>query len=535
MAVPVDLQQLVGKRELQRSLNTKDIRTASVRKLAVLAEWHEHFDRLRRRRDMTEADFAVATWENYVETIHRDELERSRPPLIDAEAGELTSASREIRQIYLKTLSAHLSKGETVLVQWAADAFIERNQLLVERGSQQYRMLCLRLMRAQVEAMQRADERDAGDWAGMPRDPIVVRPASTAEVAKPGEQIGELFEVYAKENPKAISQATLAQARRDVGTFIALKGSDFPVSGIEKKVVREWKALLQRYPIKATECAIFKGMSFQEIIEANERLEQPKPLISPKTVNRYMAGFGAFCNWLAAHDYIAANPFIEMYLRVDKTKSNAGVFSSEQLHTLFASPLFTGCRDDRKWHVAGSHLIRDHRYWLPYVMMYSGARPGEIAQLLVDDVRQMHGVWVMHITDEGDPEKRVKTRGSFRVVPIHSELIRMGFVDHVERQRAAGERRVFPEAERNSTGQIAARFEKKFGTYLTKLGLKDGRGLSLYSFRHGFADALRTAGYMDAEIGIVMGHGEFSMTSRYGQLPQGTLAKRVELIEAASY
>ena len=529
LKVPLELQHLMGVKELARSLNTKDRRTASMRKLSVLAEWHEQFESLRRRRHVSETDFANATWEHYAAELEADERERALP------VSEGASGLAILRQHQLRALRQHLGRGETVMVQWAADAFIERHQLILERGSNQYRELCFRLMRAQIEALLRAGERDQGNYAGQPIDPIVTRPAATAEVAKPGERLTDLFEVYARENPKAISKGTLAQARRDIGTFIELNGADFPVSQLDKKAAREWKRLLQVYPVKATESAIFKGMSFKEIIEANSRLEQPKPVISAKTVNRYMAGFGAFCNWLAAHDYIAANPFTDMYLTVDKTKTNVRPFTGEELVTLFKSPLFTGCQSDAKWHVPGDHLIRDHRYWLPYVMMYSGARPGEIAQLLVDDVRQLHGVWVMHITDEGDADKSLKTKGSFRIVPIHSKLVQMGFIEHIERQRQAGQRRVFPEAERNEHGQIAYKFEKKFGRYLIKLGLKEGRGLSLYSFRHGFSDAMRTAGFMDDEFGFLMGHSKFSMTARYGQMPQGTLLKRKELIEALDY
>lgn len=527
--VPVELQHLMGTRELVRSLNTKDRRTANTRKLTVLSEWHAKFDDLRRRRDMTESDFAKATWEHYATELRADELERTMP--------ELVSATRLLgsREHHLRALREHLGRGETVLIEWAADAFIERHQLLVESGSSQYRELCFRLMRAQIEVLTRAGERDMGNFAGAPADPIVTRPAATAEVAKPGERVMDLFDQYVKENPKGISQATIMQARRDIGTFIELVGEDFPVSKLDKKAVREWKSLLQAYPVKAAEIAIFKGMSFREIIEANGRAKEPKRVITAKTVNRYLAAFGAFCNWLTAHDYIPANPFTDMYLSVDKTKTNVRPFTDDERKVLFASPLFIGCKNDVKWHVEGAHLIRDHRYWLPHVMMYSGARPGEIAQLLVDDVRQMHGKWVLHITDEGDDEKSLKTKGSFRVVPVHSKLIEMGFIKHVESQRKLGERRVFPEAERNSRGQIAAKFEKKFGLYLIKLGLKEGRGLSLYSFRHGFSDAMRTAGFMDEEFGFLMGHSKASMTARYGQLPQGTLQKRVELIEAVSY
>jgi integrase len=224
-----------------------------------------------------------------------------------------------------------------------------------------------------------------------------------------------------------------------------------------------------------------------------------------------------------------------MYVRVDKHAKKTQVFTPDQLKVLFASPLFTSCASDTLWHKPGAHLIRDHRYWLPHVMMWSGARPGEIAQLLVTDVKELHGHWVMHITEEGGGDKRVKTRGSQRVVPIHSRLIELGFLDHWRNAMAAGQARLFPEAVRSSTGQMAHLFETKFGKYLTKLGLKEGRGLSLYSFRHGFADAMRRAGYMDEEFGFLMGHSKTTTTGIYGQLPEGMLEKRVRMIEAVSY
>ena len=526
--VPLELQAQIGKRELVRSLNTKDRRTANVRKLSVLAEWQATFEQLRRRRDMVEADFANATWDHYAAELRSDELERALP-------GTDKATAKEIRQYHLEALRDHLGRGETVLVHWAANSFIDRHQLAVAEGSFQYRELCFRLMRAQIEALQRAGERDLGNYAGLPADPVVTRPAATAEVAKPNERLMDLFERYAKENPKRISKANLDDTRKDISTFVELMGADFPVSKLDKKAAREWKGMLGRYPLRAKDRSIFKGKTFRVIVEANESLPTPIPAISPKTINSYMAGFGGFCNWLAAHDYIAINPFQGMYLSVDKTTTNVRPFTDEERMVLFASPLFTGCKSEVKWHLPGDHLIRDHRYWLPHVMMYSGARPGEIAQLLVDDVRQMHGVWVMHFTDEGDDEKSLKTKGSFRVVPVHSKLVEMGFIEHVERQKAAGERRVFPEAERNERGHIAGKFEKKFGTYLTKLGLKEGRGLTLYSFRHGFSDAMRRAGLMDDDFGFLLGHSKFSMTARYGQMPQGTLQKRVELIEAATY
>ena len=180
-------------------------------------------------------------------------------------------------------------------------------------------------------------------------------------------------------------------------------------------------------------------------------------------------------------------------------------------------------------------MIRDHRFWVPLIMLYSGARPAEIAQLAVADVREQHGHWIMHITTEGDGEKSVKTAGSMRVVPIHSELIRLGFLKHHAAMQKAGETLLFPEAKRNGRGQMIAEFSREFSRYLTRIGMKEGRGISLYSFRHGATDAWRRAGHLDDAIGFLLGHTSGSMTGRYGVLPQGILAQRVELIDAIAY
>lgn len=57
----------------------------------------------------------------------------------------------------------------------------------------------------------------------------------------------------------------------------------------------------------------------------------------------------------------------------------------------------------------------------------------------------------------------------------------------------------------------------------------------LYSFRHGAADALRRAGFLDEQFGFILGHTAGTMTQRYGTLPQGMLEQRVELINAIAY
>ena len=41
---------------------------------------------------------------------------------------------------------------------------------------------------------------------------------------------------------------------------------------------------------------------------------------------------------------------------------------------------------------------------------------------------------------------------------------------------------------------------------------------------------MREAGVLDAEIGLIIGHSESSMTAKYGKLKQGAIERRVRLV-----
>ena len=89
--------------------------------------------------------------------------------------------------------------------------------------------------------------------------------------------------------------------------------------------------------------------------------------------------------------------------------------------------------------------MHDRRYWIPWIGLYTGARFGEIAQLLTEAVRQLHGVWIFHITREFSILKSTKTAGSQRVVPIRSELAVLGLFDYHRTMVARGEKQLFAE------------------------------------------------------------------------------------------
>jgi integrase len=178
-------------------------------------------------------------------------------------------------------------------------------------------------------------------------------------------------------------------------------------------------------------------------------------------------------------------------------------FQPTNFKALFASPLYTGFEGAGKEHLPGTTRADDWRKWLPLLALFTGARLGELSQLHTTDVRKLHDRWIIHITDEGrEPgaEKSLKTDGSACVVPIHPELVRLGFLDYHARIVASGAKRLFPDLKADARGFQSGDASGFFRRYFARIGIKKDRTLTFHSFRHGFADALRRAGFRDERV-----------------------------------
>jgi integrase len=542
IAVPTDVQSILGAKMKERSLRTRKFAEAKELLPDVIKEWKRMFAEAKDGKPKTSIR-PLLSIEQIAARLYRSQVEFDTEIRATPHAGAYArmGVDLDLARRYREGFSGTLSDNE---LDQLIGARVERARSdgmhNHAKFSDEWRVLAQALCLAMYEAMEREDERNNGNFNGTPSHPLIANAKPEAKAASAGEAIMDLFAIYAAENPKSISADTLNQARRDIGNFVEHVGTKAGAAQIDKKSVREWKALLMKYPVKATETKAFEGMKLAQIVAHNETVG--KPVLTPRTVNRYLSSLGAFCSWLVNHGYIDNNPTEGMSLAKDKKKKTYP-FSSEQMNTLFSSPLFVGCENSeapRFWNRPGKVRIRDHRYWVPLIMLYSGARPAEIAQLNVADVRQEHGHWIMDIvetTDEDEDDiKTVKNEGSRRVVPVHDKVIELGFLGYYEGIKNGGGKRLFPLAQRNSRGQMIADFSREFGRYLTKIGVKKGRGFSLYSFRHGAFDALRRAGYRDEEFGYIFGHVSGNIVTRgYGVLPQGMLQQRVDLIKVISY
>ncbi|QOZ26155.1 site-specific integrase [Bradyrhizobium sp. CCBAU 51753] len=569
LAVPKKLQAIVGKKEIWKSTGVRDPKSARVAALPILAKYRAQFEALSQRQEPTPGDLQAAIWRHYETLLTDDQRQRAAMPTAamlqeakDKLAGDIASGAvewsddplvqvsaaadviamkgvaafvREGRTAKLAKLREHLATGETALIEWAADDVIQRDRLLIEKGSPKYRELCQRLQRAEIQALERAAERDAGNWAGVPADPTVAPadPTMGKQKAAAGEGLWELYDRFESEKKASVSLDTWTQNRVIVGLFFEFIGETSHVSAITRKAVRDWKHALASWPVKALKIKEFEGMTFRKIIEANKSVG--KPSISENTTNRYLSAIAGFCDWLLNNEYIEQDVIRGMFLSIDKKKQKVFPYSDDQLRVIFESPLMTRCAGDDQEHKPGNVEIRDWRYWLPWIAAYTGARLGELAQLLTADVRQIHGAWCIHVTREGSRLKSTKTSGSQRVIPIHSELIKLGLLDYHAKMVKRGEHQLFPELQPDTRGFFSRTPSRFFAGYFKRIGVKSDKSQNFHSFRHGAADAFRRAGYLDEQFGPLLGHTKATTTGRYGILPQGILSQRVEMIQSVHF
>jgi integrase len=166
--------------------------------------------------------------------------------------------------------------------------------------------------------------------------------------------------------------------------------------------------------------------------------------IAPATVNKLLGSIQALVVWsrnngLIPDDVPWADPFSDM--RLEEAPSEREPWQPEELQMLFGSPVYTeGARP------TGGR--GEAAFWLPLLGLYTGARLNELAPLGAADVTTDKATGIAMITIKEDLEegRRLKTVGSRRSVPVHPELLRIGFrdfVDHV-RERNAANGRLFP-------------------------------------------------------------------------------------------
>lgn len=274
----------------------------------------------------------------------------------------------------------------------------------------------------------------------------------------------------------------------------------FDVLGEKRKIKTIDRTDIQRVKQRLLDTPLWYPLRFRRLTieQAIDKANQENlPRISQATVNHLLFRVTAIFSWAERQWLIERTPAKRIAVRANK--SIAGYkrrpFSLDQLKAIFTTPLYTGCRNDFiLFYKPGPNRPRKHRFWVSLIGLFSGLRLNEICQLDVADIVHVDGIWCFHVTnvdESGTRDKRVKTLAAIRHVPIHSELLRIGFLNYLEEARLGGNTKLFPDLFTNGRGM----YGHQFGTWFSQRFLKAHglykRETTFHSFRHCFRDALR--------------------------------------------
>lgn len=545
--VPRPLQAVIGKRERTKSLGTADRAAASRAAIPILAEWQREWDRLRaptaaKAASATDEQPSAAELIRAAADVGLDRLlaerERQRRGLAEADpaAFENHVASREAK---LRNYARNYATGDLRDWERLADGYAAKAgwRLDSEARAAFVKMIAESFMDGLVAAR----EADRGFPTPEPQSRVVREARKVAADAAPaGQTIPELFELYATQRlaEKRKRLDTVTQDRKVIAGFAEFVGAKRNARSITRHDVRDWRNAVAALPPNWRKRAAYRDLNVRQAAERAKA--DGEAGINPITLNKYLSTVSPLFDWIVTNGYADANPCDGLFYQLPKGANPRPPFTTEQLNTILASPLFTGFLRDGDEHLPGNAHASDWRYWIPLVCLFTGSRIGEAAQLHVRDVTEEHGDWFIHIRDDASTGQSTKS-GKSRTLPLHRTLQRLGFRDfhraQAERSRQDGNRQLFPELQPNERGQIGAKPSRFWRDYLAAIGLKEGRdGIGAHSFRHTMADQLRQAGYRNEELGpLILGHSVKTVTSGYGRLPEGTARTLRAMIDAVTF
>lgn len=521
---------------LKRSLGTKDRETANRRAKAVLIEFDKTLEQaearlkplpLRETLNPTEVK-RVGDWV-YAKLLSDDEAWRigGRKYLAHREV-QLRQEGVELRPLFdtgtlpefgvsedqleierdnvgyeLGVMQNALARGDISAIQDDLDIALDDLGIRLDPKSDAYRKAGSEVLRRYVEALFDLKKRNSG--RPVPTPEFSSPHASHAGV--PTEGLRAAYVGWQKERQPA--PGTEAEFKRAIDLFIELHG-DLPLTQIRKRHAVEFRQALQDMPRHRS--GLLHKASLPELVAWGKAHPKAKKIAVP-TINKLIGGVQTVGLWAASNGMIPdevtwADPFAST--RLEKHTSKRGPFLPSELKAIFDSPVFRA--GERP--AAGKG---EAAFWLPLLALFTGARRGELTSLTTNSVARYEGkgAYLLSIVEDLDKGVRLKTVASTRVIPLHPELIRIGFVRYVEHIRSTNETAwLFPDVAPSGDGAKA--WSKWFTRYLRSLGINDPNKV-FHSFRHNFKDALRKASPDEELRDALAGHSNEGSVSRgYG-------------------
>ncbi len=350
--------------------------------------------------------------------------------------------------------------------------------------------------------------------------PVSVPAAPKTEPAAPTAQAGPAFSTIFPDFIKTQvvrgdwRQQMASQASATYRLFAAICG-DRPIVDYRRADAATFRKTLERMPYDYGKAALYRDLNPFEIIakyEASPQKDKSEPL-TQKTIKRHFSAASKLWSDALAGGDVSENIFTGFKFSTSQpAHKDTDMWEADELKALFFSPVWTGRISERKRDTKGDKIIRDDKFWVPLITLFSGMRLEEICQLRTDDILEEDGITYFDLNDR--PPRQLKNRNAVRKVPVHSELIRLGFLKYV---KGFGGRSyaLFPQLKPGGADdKLGHAFSKWFTRYRKQIGLYRKK-LNFHSLRHTVTTCLHQADVKDMVIDHLTGHSTKGETARY--------------------
>lgn len=268
---------------------------------------------------------------------------------------------------------------------------------------------------------------------------------------------------------------------------------DTPLTELTVEDIDRYFRIYKNVPKNRSKLAKFRGKSLLECIE----ISKPEEWIDLGTVEKHLNRVRSFIKWAETrHDTMskglltALNQHMQT-VKKNKKKSPTVVFTTGHIDAMLSAPEF---QDANLFHAY------PYRYWGVLIALYTGARINEICQMHLSDIQQdtETGIWFFDF-NENTLDKSLKNKASRRKVPIHQELIKLGFLKYVEAERKKDCILLFSQLTQNKYGKYERKLSQFFNGsngFMVRCGIPqefNGGKLSFHTFRKTVSTALNRA------------------------------------------
>lgn len=346
---------------------------------------------------------------------------------------------------------AAFARGDYHIVDFEMIDFCESMGFKIVKDSNAYNQLAYAFLRATIEANEKLKLRHQGEIVETPKAPRI-SPSALPSV-NPMDSLEKLRDYWLSQSNK--SRTAEAEANTMIRKFRKYVG-DLKPSEIRKAHVVELK---------------------DKMLEAGS---------SPATINKGRGILAAIFSCAEKNVKIESNPFLGMEKLKVPRKEVDSPYTIQELNTIFNSPVFKeGYRPKQGKGEAA--------FWMPLLGLYTGCRLNEVAQIFLEDIGEEDDIPYIIIRPDDATGRTIKDNK--RRIPIHLDLVRIGFLEYIEQMRKENQTQLFPMLKITRTGgKLADKWRGWWSSYVrTELGIKRVPA-PFHGLRHSFTEFGRRCG-----------------------------------------